>query len=136
MKWIDKIFASYYTFYARPGKVMSSKPEGYTTYVFTFGVLLWLMIIDAAVNYYVYNKTDLSVGGSNGITTIFIGLVTSSIVYYLFYRRYIKTSLYLKLNEQYKNEVQNKSFWRFISILYIFFPLLLFLALAIIWHKN
>ena len=33
----DKIFASSYTFYKRPGKVKFSTPQGYTIYIFTFG---------------------------------------------------------------------------------------------------
>jgi len=136
MKIIDKIYASFYSFYKKPGKTKFSTPQSYTTYVFTFGILLWLMILDAVINYNIYNKAELSISGSDRITTIFMGLVISGIVYYLFYRRYIKSSRYLILDKQYTDEVKNKHFWRFISIMYILFPLLLFMTLAVVWHKR
>ena len=92
------------------------------------------MILDGAINHYVYNKMEIRIGGS-GSVTIVVSLIVSGFIYYLFYSRYIKTSLYLNLCEKNMNEVMNKSFWRFISIMYIMIPLLTFIAFAIIWHK-
>jgi len=110
MKVIDMIFVSFYSFYTRPGKVIFSTPQQYTTYVFAFGTLLWLLVLDGTINHYVYNKMEISIEGFDSVITIFSGLIISAFIYYMFYRRYIKTSLYLKLYEHIKARLRTNHF--------------------------
>jgi len=129
MKVIDKIFASFYAYYKDGyGKVKLYTPQEYTTYVMTIGVILWLICIDFIIDYKLFGRFKIDIN-------ILIGLIIAAIIYFFIYRRYIKSSFYLDLYEQYKKEIKHKMFWRVISILCIIFPLLFAFTLAIIWHK-
>jgi len=128
MKILDNIFASLYTFYRDKKRTIFSTPQDFAIYVMSTGILLWAMFIDFVIVYTNYKSFKINFN-------IYVALCIAGLFYFLFYLRYIKSSMYLKLYDEYKlRSKANKILWRFLSVMFLMFPFCLGGILSLIWH--
>lgn len=93
------------------------------------GSFLWISIIGEFFYFYILNQnTPASSTAEISITCIPL--------LYMHYFWFIKDKKYEKIYEQYKREgINNKSKEKWIAILYIFLPTVIFMLIAMMWHK-
>jgi Ca2+/Na+ antiporter len=93
------------------------------------GSFCWLSIIVEILFFYVFDR--------NFPTISIVGVIIICILlFYLHYFFFIRGRKYEKIYEQYKSASNNgKTTEKLICVLYIFFPALLSMVIAMIWHK-
>ncbi|WP_428330435.1 hypothetical protein [Mucilaginibacter sp.] len=93
------------------------------------GSFLWLSIISEVFYFYILNR--------NTPTASIVEVpITCVFLFYTHYFGFIKDKKYEKIYEKYKVEDGNhRTKEKWIAILYIFLPALIFMSIALLWHK-
>jgi len=93
------------------------------------GSFLWISIIGEIFYFYILNQN----APASSIAEVSI---TCVLLFYAHYFGFIKDKKYQKIYEQYKNEGgNNKVKEKWIAIIYIFLPAVIFMLIAMMWHK-
>lgn len=92
------------------------------------GSFCWSSIIVELFYFYVFNR--------NFPTVSIVGIaVICLVLFYTHYFLFIKDRKYENIYEQYKSKNTSKDMQRLICVFYIFFPALLSMLIAMLWHK-
>ena len=117
-------------------------PQNYAVFMLILGFIIWIATLYLTCETVLFiNKIDISqiiiAKGSNlYIFIIIIGLIIASLFYYLMYRRYVASEYYLILYNNSLKETPNKILLgKLMTILYMFFPVVIIIFLFILRTK-
>ena len=140
---IDYLYKYFYLMFKNQMENMKGDtPQNYAVFMLILGFIIWIATLYLTCETVLFiNKIDISqiiiAKGSNlYIFIIIIGLIIASLFYYLMYRRYVASEYYLILYNNSLKETPNKILLgKLMTILYMFFPVVIIIFLFILRTK-